>query len=115
MLLGKKDSYKINKAKDKGRDVTALAEKIGEMTLKHIEVLQGLLTKVPEQAREHIQHAIEMSSRSRAVESITKEKPVDNSEKKPEGQENKSSESNCEKKSSIASLKLFLITKRYLE
>lgn len=64
----------VEKAKEEGKDVEVLAAKIEEMHAKHIIVLQGLLDKVPEQARSGIENAIEKSSRSRAVEAVTKEK-----------------------------------------
>lgn len=78
-----KTMKRIEKLEEKGKDVSELVAKVEEMHAKHITVLQGLLEKVPEQAREHIQHAIEMSSRSKAVEAITKEKQ----ETKAEGME----------------------------
>ena len=79
-----KSKEEIKKAEEKGVDVSVLAAKVQEVTSKHIIVLQGLLDKVPEQAREHIQNAIERSSRSQAVEAITKEKQMNKSMEKPE-------------------------------
>ena len=64
----------ISKAKSQGKDVDAVVQKVEEATSKHIAVLQGLLDKVPEAAKDSIQHAIEMSSKgmAQAVESVSK-------------------------------------------
>lgn len=48
-------------AEKRGLNVTELAEHVGNMTYKHIEVLEALLEKVPEQAKPHIEHAINVS------------------------------------------------------
>lgn len=66
----------IARARALGKNVTALSEHVANVTSKHITVLQGLLDKVPEQARLAIEHAINVSRRGheRAVESILKEK-----------------------------------------
>jgi hypothetical protein len=48
-------------AKDNGEDTTELLQKISDATSKHLEVLSGVLEKVPEQAREAIQNAMERS------------------------------------------------------
>ncbi len=65
----------IAEAKAKGKDVTAVSQRVAEATSKHIEVLTALLDKVPEQARAGIQNAIEKSSRGRerALANIQKE------------------------------------------
>lgn len=62
----------IEKAERLGRNVTELAEHVANVTYKHIEVLEALLEKVPEPAKIHIEHAINVSIRGheRAVESI---------------------------------------------
>ncbi|MBW2990682.1 DUF4382 domain-containing protein [Candidatus Woesearchaeota archaeon] len=71
----------IDQAASKGKSVEAVAALVAQMTYKHIEVLEGVLEKVPEQAKEHIQHAIQMSMKGnqQAVESIEKQtgKPAD--------------------------------------
>lgn len=50
-------------AEKRGLNVTELAEHSGNMTYKHVEVLEALLEldKVPEQAKPHIEHAINVS------------------------------------------------------
>ncbi|MGB2841599.1 MAG: DUF5667 domain-containing protein [Halobacteriota archaeon] len=52
-------------AEKRGLNVTELAEHVGNMTYKHVEVLEALLEldKVPEQAKPHIEHAINVSIR----------------------------------------------------
>lgn len=79
-----KTNDEIAKAQTTGKDVTAVAEKVEQATSKHIAVLTALLDKVPESAKEFIQHAIEMSSKGmqRALEAVTKEK--EKPEEKPE-------------------------------
>lgn len=42
-------------------------QRVEQATRKHTEVLTGLLDKVPEQARSHIAHAIEVSQGGRAT------------------------------------------------
>nr|MCK4929905.1 DUF4382 domain-containing protein [Nanoarchaeota archaeon] len=78
----------IDKAAAKGKSVEEVATHVAEMTYKHILVLERVLGKVPEQAKEHIQHAINASIRGniQAVESIEKEtgKPADVPKVKPE-------------------------------
>jgi hypothetical protein len=65
----------ITEAKARGKNVTAVSQRVAEATSKHIEVLTALLDKVPEQARAGIQNAIEKSSRGRerALANIQKE------------------------------------------
>jgi hypothetical protein len=62
----------IKRAEALGRNITALAEHVSEMTYKHIEVLQEVLEKVPEQAKPHIEHAMDVSMKGHetAVERI---------------------------------------------
>lgn len=66
----------IEGARALGRNVTALAEHVADVTSKHIVVLERVLEKVPDQAKPAIMHAINVSQRGRekAVESILKEK-----------------------------------------
>ena len=49
-------------AEKRGLNVTELAEHLGNMTYKHVEVLENLLEKVPEPAKPHIEHAINVST-----------------------------------------------------
>ncbi|MGC8977205.1 MAG: DUF5667 domain-containing protein [Candidatus Ratteibacteria bacterium] len=57
----------INKAQMQGKRINEALEAVEMSTKKHIEVLTELLTKVPEQAKPAIQHAIEVSKRGRDV------------------------------------------------
>ncbi len=52
-------------------------ETVAEATSKHTAVLQGLLEKVPEQAKDAIEHAIEVSQRGhdRALEALERKGP----------------------------------------
>ena len=83
----------ISKAKSQGKDVDAVVQRVEEATSKHTAVLQGLLDKVPENARDNIQHAIEMSSKSmiKAMESVnkTEERPKPKEGEKPKLNETK--------------------------
>ncbi len=49
------------KAKQAGKDTTALYEKLAQATLKHQEVLTGVLVKVPDTAKGAIQDALRYS------------------------------------------------------
>lgn len=62
----------IEKAEGLGRNVTLLAEHVANMTYKHVEILQKVLEKVPEPAKIHIEHAMNVSigGHERAVERI---------------------------------------------
>ena len=51
----------------RGRNITELAERVANMTYKHIKVLKSLLDRVPPEAREHILHAINASSKGHEV------------------------------------------------
>lgn len=53
----------MEKAIARGKDVNELTERVAERTARHLEVLQGVYEKVPEEAKEAILHAIEMSSK----------------------------------------------------
>lgn len=60
------------KAKKAGKDTTGLYEKLAKATLKHQEVLAGLLPKVPDKAKEEIQKMMEYPRRG--YETVTKER-----------------------------------------
>ena len=68
----------LEKAKGEGRNVKKLSEELETKTSKHITILQQVLEKVPEQAKDAIEHAIEASQKGleRAKEELeqTKEK-----------------------------------------
>jgi len=51
----------INKSLALGRNITALAEHVGNRTYKHILVLQGVLEKVPDSAKPAIERVINRS------------------------------------------------------
>ncbi len=53
----------MEKAVARGKNVTQLAEHVATMTAKHLEVLQRVYDKVPEQAKAAIAHAMEVSVR----------------------------------------------------
>ncbi len=53
----------IMKAQALGRDTTSSLEIISKATSKHLVVLNRVLAKVPEQAKNAIRHAIEVSQR----------------------------------------------------
>lgn len=67
---------KAEEAKEKGKNVEKLKEEIGEKILKHQEALEGVLEKVPEEAKKGIERAIESSQKGfeRAIEALTGEK-----------------------------------------
>ena len=71
----------VGKAAALGKNTTELSAHVAAMTYKHIAVLQGVLEKVPEQAREGILRAINASQSgyANAVNRIEKEtgKPAD--------------------------------------
>ncbi|HID19451.1 MAG TPA: hypothetical protein EYP28_00700 [Methanophagales archaeon] len=48
-------------AEKRGLNVTEIAEHVGNMTYKHIEILEDLSDKVPEHAKPHIERAINVS------------------------------------------------------
>ncbi|MBA7493662.1 Foldase protein PrsA [subsurface metagenome] len=66
-------NIKIQEAKEKGKDIEELAVLITEKTLKHHGVLIKVFEKVPEQAKETIQKAIEVSRKGseEAVKAVT--------------------------------------------
>lgn len=65
----------VKDLKTKGRDVAELVKKIEAITIKQTAVLEEVLDKVPEQARDAIERALEVSKRGheRAIEAIEKE------------------------------------------
>lgn len=65
---------RIEQAMAQGRDMTEVIAIVGEATAKHTEVLEGLLEKVPEQARKGIEKALEVSERGHntALEKLEK-------------------------------------------
>lgn len=67
---------KTDEAENKGKDAEKLKEEISEKILKHQEVLERVLEKVPEQARSGIENAIEMSQKGfeNAIQVVTGEK-----------------------------------------
>jgi len=79
----------LQKATALGKNTTLLAEHVANMTSKHILVLQKVWENAPEQAKDSIMHAINVSQHgyNQAVESILKEKPVNATKGKPEGGE----------------------------
>jgi len=81
-----KTNEEINKVKSEGKDTTEISEKVQEATSRHIAVLTALLGKVPESAKDSIQHAIEMASKGmqQALESVSKEKPSETGKAKSE-------------------------------
>lgn len=58
-----------------GEDVSELVKKIEDISARHEEVLQNVLDKAPEEAKDAIEHALEVSRRGhdQAIESIQKE------------------------------------------
>ncbi len=66
-------NQKTQEAKEKGKDIEELAILITEKTLKHQEILAEVFEKVPEEAKEAIQEAIEVSRRGseEAVRAVT--------------------------------------------
>ena len=61
-----KEAEKAMKTAEKrGLNVTEIAKHVGNMTYKHVEILEGLQKKVPEHAKPHIEHAINVSIHGR--------------------------------------------------
>jgi len=67
---------KADQAQEKGKDVKKLKETISEKILKHQEVLEGVLEKVPEEAKSGVERAIETSQKGfeKAIEAVSGEK-----------------------------------------
>lgn len=65
----------IEDLKAKGQDVAELIKKMEAISARQIAVLEEVLEKVPEQAKDAIEHALEVSKRGheRAIEAIEKE------------------------------------------
>lgn len=65
----------LSQLKSAGKDVTELVKKMEDISARHNAVLEKVLEKVPEQARDAIQKALEMSKRGHemAIEAIKKE------------------------------------------
>ena len=57
----------LEAAKDLGKNVEEIRQHISEMTAKHTEVLQKVLTQVPDTARPAIMKAIEISQKNRLI------------------------------------------------
>lgn len=64
----------VNAEEGIGRDVTALAEHVSNATYRHILVLEDVLERVPDNAKQAIEHAINASSKGheRAMKRIEK-------------------------------------------
>lgn len=60
---------KIQEIKQKGKDIKNLVQKFEETTLKHIEILERNLVKVPESAKNGVENAIENSRKG--IERVT--------------------------------------------
>lgn len=54
---------KVESAEAKGKDTAEVSEKVAEATAKHLTVLEGVLEKVPEQAKTAITKALEVSQK----------------------------------------------------
>ena len=67
---------RAERAKEKGRDMDQVLERVSEASLKHQEVLAGIYERAPEQAREGIQRAMEASQAGgeRALNSVSEER-----------------------------------------
>lgn len=74
---------KAEEAKKQGKDVEELLATVAEATQKHLLVLAGVYEKVPEQAKEAIQNAMEKSSQGQknALEAISGEKKKETEKK----------------------------------
>ncbi len=80
----------IDKAKALGKDTTSIEQTVEEATAKHIEVLKGVLGKVPDQAKDAIRYAIEVSQKGqqKALENLQKQKGGSEKVGRPEGMGN---------------------------
>lgn len=70
---------KAEEAKTKGKDTDAVLEKIAEATVRHQAVLATIYERVPEQAKEAIQRAMEKSARGHetALSAVSGEKQAE--------------------------------------
>ncbi len=77
----------IMKAQALGRDTTSSLNIINKATSKHLVVLNRVLAKVPEQAKNAIRHAIEVSQRGhqKALQHLSKSKKNKNTMSKNSG------------------------------
>jgi len=75
----KEAEREIERGRALGKDATSALEVVEKATARHIEVLQGVLDRVPEEAKGAIRHALEVSQRGRkrALENLKgmKERP----------------------------------------
>lgn len=62
---------------EEGQSVKDVSTKVAEATSKHLSVLEGVLDKVPEQAKEAIERAmtVSMNGHNRALATLAKENP----------------------------------------
>ncbi len=69
---------KMEKASDKGLGIADTSEEVASATLKHLEVLEGLLETVPDEAKPAIEKAIEVSAKGQenALRALAGENPV---------------------------------------
>lgn len=69
-------NQRVREAKNKGKDVEELAIRITENALRHREVLTRVLENAPEEAKDEIENAIEMSQNGfeSAIQSVLGEK-----------------------------------------
>lgn len=67
----------VERAQERGRNMTQVRERVAKATSRHIEVLENVLEKVPEQAKPAIQRALESSKRGQeeALDRIGNENP----------------------------------------
>ncbi len=67
---------RAEKAKERGRDMDEVLERVSEATLRHQEALAGVYGRVPEEAREGIQRAMEASQTGgeRALNAVSEER-----------------------------------------
>lgn len=74
---------KLDQLESRGKDTELLAQKVSQATLKHIQVLQSVLLKTPEQAEKGLFNALENSQKGyiKALEAIEKATPAGRQEK----------------------------------
>lgn len=79
-----KANQEVKKGMREGKDMSKALEAVEKGTAKHLEVLQRVLNKVPEQAKPAIRHALEVSRHGRetALSNLQKQK---GKKAKPEG------------------------------
>jgi len=71
----------MEKTRNKGKDISDLVQKVTTATTKHIQVLQQVLAKNPEQAQKGLTNALESSQKGylKALNAIQKQKGENNS------------------------------------